>query len=155
MITKSTSSDVLYFGCSIFISCPPFLTRAASQDNPCRSSQMVVEMNAPAPGRFASHTRRRDFRGRSRDRSESQQLFAHGELRETFALISSFFAVEPFQSQYDFLPCCASVHHAAPALRLRIFPLRGTFHVRGSAIRASRRDTSADLRSQKSPVPGR
>src|ERR1700675_1861763 len=96
MITKSTSSDGLYFGCSIFILYPPFSARVASRDNPCRSSQMAAEKSAPARGQSASNLRRRDFRGRPRDRSKIQQWFERGALRETFALSSLFFAAEPF-----------------------------------------------------------
>src|SRR5580693_2874982 len=104
MITKSTSSDVLYFGCSTFISYPPLSARAASLDNLYRSSQTAAERSAPAHVQSTSNLPRRDFRGQPQDRSKIPQWFERGEPPETFALISRFFAAEPFQAQSGLPP---------------------------------------------------
>src|SRR4029077_1298536 len=146
MITKSTSSEGLYFGCSIFIPYPPFLAWAASRDSPYRSSQTAAEKSAPARGQSTSSLRRRDFPGQPRDRSKIRKLFEHAELRETFALSSIVFAAEPFPSGWP--RWCAAAHPAAPALERKTFPRQETFRAPGSEIRTNRRDTSVDRRSR-------
>src|SRR4029077_9347703 len=139
IMTKSTSSAVLYFGCSgLMISfCPRPPDLAASLDSPCRNIQTAVGTCARHRGRSLSSPRHPDCRVyRNRGQSENRKWYPRVLFQKKFAP-QRWHVTVALCLQWAVRPGMRGLRLAASKRGQKISPRRGTFRGLWLATRAS------------------